>query len=123
MSHITTVGYGRKLIGAGVTGLRTGHREFDPAKANALVSRSAQESWPFALAGACLGIAPACILARRSRAANSVVFGALGGVLGFLAGFSWKTRELSSTLAHSAVLEVGRVKDEHWLEKNPIDYA
>lgn len=123
MSHVTAVEYGRKLIGAGVTGLRTGHKEFDPEKANALVSRSAQESFQLAIAGACLGIAPACVLARRSRSANALLFGVLGGVLGFVAGFSWKTRELSAKLTHSALQEIGRVKDEHWLEKNPIDYA
>src|SRR5581483_12390339 len=44
MSHTTTVEYGRKLINAGVTGLRNGHRDFDAERANALLVRSAEES-------------------------------------------------------------------------------
>jgi hypothetical protein len=123
MGHTSTVEYGRKLIHAGVTGLRTGHTEFSPEKAHALVTRSAGESARMAMAGACLGVVPACLLARRSRATNTMVFGVIGGVLGFVAGFSWKTRSLSSTLADSAIKEVRRAKDEHWLERNPIDYA
>jgi hypothetical protein len=48
---------------------------------------------------------------------------AFGGALGFCASFSWKTLKLASSLAHSAIHEVHRVQDEHWLETNPIDYA
>lgn len=123
MSHTNTAEYGRKLINAGVCGLRTGHTEFDPEKAHALVTKSAGESARLAIAGACLGVVPGCLLARRSRATNAALFGALGSVLGFVAAFSWKTRSLSSTLAHSAIKEVRKAKDEHWLERNPIDYA
>jgi DNA-binding transcriptional LysR family regulator len=122
MSH-NTIEYGRKLINAGVAGIQAGHQGFDPDKANALVSRSAQESLQLALAGACIGALPVWLLTRRSRTTNSLLFAVVGSLLGFTAGFSWKTRELSSTLAHSAMHEMGRVKDEHWLEKNPIDYA
>jgi DNA-binding transcriptional LysR family regulator len=123
MSHTNSIEYGRKLIHAGVTGIRTGHSEFDAHKAHALVTRSAEESLRLALAGACLGVVPGCLLARRSRAGSAALFGVLGSVLGFVTAFSWKTRSLSSTLAHSAFKEVRRTKDEHWLENNPIDYA
>ena len=123
MSHTNNVKYGRKLINAGVAGLRHGHTEFDPGKAHDLLTRSASESARIALAGACLGVVPGCLLARRSRATNAMLFGVVGSVLGFVAAFSWKTRSLSSSLAHSAFKEVGRAKDEHWLERNPIDYA
>lgn len=123
MGHTNNIEYGRKLINAGVTGLRNGHTEFDPEKAHALVTRSAAESAQLALAGACLGVVPGCLLARRSRSANALLFGVVGSVLGFAAAFSWKTRSLSSSLAHSAMKEVHRAKDEHWLERNPIDYA
>src|SRR4051794_25922917 len=120
MNHTNSIEYGRKLIHAGVTGIRTGHSEFDPHKAHALVTRSAEESLRLALAGACLGVVPGCLLARRSRAGNAALFGVLGSVLGFVTAFSWKTRSLSSTLAHCAFKEVRRTKDEHWLENNPI---
>src|ERR1700722_7783308 len=112
--------YGRKLVKVGISGIRSGYQEFDPALASALVASSAEESLKLALTGACLGIVPAVLLARRSRTANSVVFGALGSVLGFVAGFSWKTRPLTSKLAHSALHEVRRGKDEHCSQTNSI---
>lgn len=123
MSHTTTVEYGRKLIHAGVTGIREEHTRFDPEKAHALITHSAGEALEVALAGACLCVLPACVFARRSRAANALLFGALGSIAGFVAGFTWKTRDLSSALAHGALHEMGRVKDERWLENNPVDYA
>jgi|SRR5580698_9429663 hypothetical protein len=127
MSQVTSSpehsSYGRKLVHAGISGIRSGYREFDPALASALVANSAEQSLKLAFTGACLGILPAVVLARRSRTASSILFGTLGSVLGFAVGFSWKTRPLTSKLAHSALHEVRRAKDEHWLETNPIDYA
>ena len=119
----TRLAYGRKLVNAGISGIRTGRENFDPQRASALVSNSAEESLKLALVGACLGILPACLMRRRSRLSSALVLGVAGSALGFCAGFSWKTRKLTSTLARSAVREVRRVKDEHWLDKNPIDYA
>ncbi len=119
----TRLAYGRRLVKAGISGIRTGRENFDPQRASALVSNSAGESLKLAVAGACLGILPAFLIRRRSRLASALVLGAAGSAIGFCAGFSWKTRKLTSTLAHSAVREVRRVKDEHWLDKNPIDYA
>jgi hypothetical protein len=115
--------YGRKLVNAGISGVRAGHKEFDPEKASTLVTSSAEEAVKIALAGVCLGVVLAALLARRSRATNAIVFGVAGGLLGFLASFSWKTRSLTSTLAHSAFHEVRKAQDEHWLEGHPIDYA
>jgi len=120
----TKLAYGRRLVNAGISGIRTGRENFDPQRASALVSNSAEESLKLAVVGACLGILPACLMRRRSsRLSSALVLGAAGSALGFCAGFSWKTRKLTSTLARSAVREVRRVKDEHWLETNPIDYA
>lgn len=122
-STTKTLGYGRKLINAGISGVRAGRQNLDPEVASKLVTISAEESLKMAFLGACLGIVPALTLRRRSRLVDSFMFGALGGVVGFCAAFSWKTRTLTSSLAHGAIHEVQRVKDEHWLEVNPIDYA
>ncbi len=119
----TRLAYGRKLMSAGISGVRSGHQSFDPQRASALINSSAEESLKLAAVGACLGMLPAIMMRRRSRGKSAVVFGAFGGALGFCAGFSWKTRKLSSSLAHSAIHEMQRVKDERWLETNPIDYA
>ena len=126
MSHTKTSGtfaYGRKLVDASISGIRHGQKELDPRKTSELLTTSAEESFKLAMAGACLGVVPAVLLTRRSRATNAMVFGVIGSVLGFVASFSWKTRGLTASLAHSAAHEVRRVQDEHWLEVNPIDYA
>jgi hypothetical protein len=125
MNHnaATRLAYGRRLVDAGISGIRTGRENFDPQRASALVSTSVEESLKLAVVGACLGILPACLMRRRSRLSSALALGVAGSALGFCAGFSWKTRKLTSSLAHSAMREVRRVKDEHWLETNPIDYA
>jgi hypothetical protein len=115
--------YGRKLVNAGVSGVRTGYRKFDPQQTSALIASSVDKSLKLAALGVCLGMLPALILRRNARGKNAVVFGALGGALGFCAGFSWRTRKLTSSLAHSAIHEVHLAQDQHWLETNPIDYA
>jgi hypothetical protein len=123
LSTTTRLAYGPKLVSAGISGVRTGHQSFDPQLASALINSSAEESLKSAAIGACLGMLPAIMIRRHSRGKSAVVLGALGGALGFCAAFSWKTRKLTSSLAHSAIHEVHRVQDEHWLETNPIDYA
>jgi hypothetical protein len=119
----TTVAYGRRLMRGAITGVRSGHKNFDPKRASSLVSRSAGESLKLAAIGACIGFLPAWLVRRRARMSTAIALGALGSALGFCVGFSWKTRGLTSTLAHSALREVRRVNEERWLEKNPIDYA
>lgn len=120
----TRLAYGRRLVNAGISGIRTGREDFNRQRASALVSDSAEESLKLAAIGACVGVLPVLLMRRRRpRLASALVLGVAGSALGFCAGFSWKTRKLTSTLAHSAAREVRRVKDEHWLDKNPIDYA
>ena len=57
-------------------------------------------------------------LRRRSQGTNAFLFSITGGMVGFLAGFSWKTRTLTQTLADSAMHEVRQAKDEHWLNES-----
>jgi hypothetical protein len=51
------------------------------------------------------------------------VFGLLGGAVGFGAGVVWKSRRLVASAANSALRNIGKVRDEHWLTKHPINYA
>jgi hypothetical protein len=76
-----------------------------------------------AAVGAALGVLPALLVRRRPRVSSVIALGALCSAAGFCLGFSWKTRKVTSSLAHSTMREVRRAKDEHWLELNPIDYA
>jgi len=114
--------YGRRLFDAGIAGARAGRDQFDPETTSELLTESAQASLKLAAFGACLGLLPALLL-RRRRVSAAAAFGALGSALGFCAAFSWKTRKLTSAVGHSALREVRRVQDEHWLEGHPIDYA
>jgi len=116
--------YGRKLVRAGVAGVRQGHDSvLHGQPVSTLVANSARHSLKMAAAGACLGLLRYCMVRRRENLSRSVAVGALGSALGFAAGFSWKTRKLASSVAHSAADELRKARDEHWLECNPIDYA
>src|SRR5690242_2346372 len=93
------VRYGRKLVSAGITGLRTGQ---DSARGERPLSEiaveAAQGSLALAAVGACAGLLSSCLLHRRKRFSNAVVLGSVGTALGFFAGFSWKTREVTSSV-------------------------
>jgi hypothetical protein len=44
-------------------------------------------------------------------------------VIGLIVGLAWKTRELTASMGRSALKEMGTVRDQHWLQNHPIDYA
>ncbi|MGA7512914.1 MAG: hypothetical protein WBW46_08460 [Candidatus Sulfotelmatobacter sp.] len=52
-----------------------------------------------------------------------LAFGVLGGAVGFGAGIIWENRRLVASATGGALQNIGKVRDQHWLEKNPIDYA
>lgn len=122
-STASKVAYGRKLVSAGISGIRIGQSTLDGQAVSSLMSDSVRDSLKLAVVGGCLGLLPACLAGKRPRLASALVFGALGSALGFVAGFTWKTRKVTSSLAHSAARELHKASDEHWLEMNPIDYA
>ncbi|HEX8895778.1 MAG TPA: hypothetical protein VF783_20810, partial [Terriglobales bacterium] len=72
---------------------------------------------------ACVGLLRSQFVEKRDRPAKVLALGALGSVLGFCVGFGWKTRKVTTSVAHSTARELRRVRDERWLELNPIDYA
>jgi hypothetical protein len=117
------IAYGRKLVNAGISGIRKGPTTLDGESVSALVADSARDSLKLAVAGACVGLLPSCLTGRRPRWSSALALGALGSAVGFSVGFAWKTRKVASSLAHSAAKELHRVGDEHWLEMNPIDFA
>jgi hypothetical protein len=116
--------YGRKLFSAGITGIRTGQ---DSARGERRLSKvaadAAQGSLAMAAVGACAGLLSSCLSQRGKRFSNAVILGGVGSALGFFAGFSWKTRTVTSSVAHSTARELRKARDERWLELHPIDYA
>lgn len=119
-----TARYGRKLVKAGITGIRSG-QDFARGEQSlfALAAQAARGSLVLAAVGACIGLLRSQLTDRRSRPANAIALGILGSAIGFAAGFSWKTRKVTSSVAHSTARELRKARDEHWLERNPIDYA
>lgn len=118
------VGYGRKLLNAGIAGIRSGQ---DSARGeqplSTIATEAAQGSLTLAAMGACVGLVSSCLLHRRNSLSKAVVLGSVGSALGFFAGFSWKTRSVTSSMAQAAARELRKARDERWLELNPIDYA
>ena len=120
----SSVKYGRKLVNAGITGIRNGQ---DLARGEQSLSKiaaeAARDSLALAAIGACIGLLRSQFAEKRDRPAKALALGAIGSVLGFCVGFGWKTRKVTSSVAHSTARELRRARDEHWLELNPIDYA
>jgi len=111
-------------MNAGITGIRSGQ---DFARGEQSLSKiaadAARDSLGLALIGACVGLLQSQFADRRNRPVKAFALGALGSVLGFCVGFGWKTRKVTSSVAHSTARELRRARDEHWLDLNPIDYA
>jgi hypothetical protein len=116
--------YGRALVKSGVTGLshgREAHLQGQPL--SEALAQSARASLGLATLGACAGLLRYYLPARRGRVARTVACGIVGSAIGFVAGFAWKTRDLTESMAHSALKQINVVRDEHWLDRHPIDYA
>ena len=118
--------YGRKVLGSGLEGARSGREAFlNGRPLNNFLSESVREALKPAAVGACIGFlsrypGPG----RRHRSiGKGLGIGWLFGVIGFGAGFAWASRSLTAKMAGEARRNVGRVRDERWLEEHPIDYA
>ena len=123
-SMTNRVAYGRRLANAGLTGIRTGQHTASPDQSfSALLVESLRDSLMLAAVGACVGLLRPYVTRRRNRFPRALAGGAVGSALGLCAGFAWKTRATTSGIVHSARKEMGRVRDERWLEMNPITYA
>jgi hypothetical protein len=127
MSHshsASTVKYGQKLVNAGITGIRNGQNSARGEQSlSKLAADAARNSLALAAIGACIGLLRSQFAENRDRPSKVVALGAIGSVIGFCVGFSWKTRSVTLSVAHSTAREFRRARDEHWLELNPIDYA
>jgi len=72
--------------------------------------------------GACAGLLAGYLENHRSST-KTLACGLLGGAIGFGAGVVWENRKLTASVAAGAWKSVNKTRDEHWFEKNPIDYA
>lgn len=118
------VDYGRKIFNSGLEGARSGREAYLCGRPFIPFLR---ESFCKALKPAGLGACVAVLASYRKnehRSIGSVLApGVLGGLIGLASGLAWQTRILAASSAGGAVEKIAKVRDAHWLEKNPIDYA
>jgi hypothetical protein len=116
--------YGRKLVDSGIEGVRSGQEAFlNGEPLTPFLSESVRSALRPAVLGACIGVLASYPGYRQKSIARTLAFGLLGGVIGLGAGLAWESRRFAVSVAGSALRNIGRVRDEHWLAKHPIDYA
>jgi hypothetical protein len=116
--------YSRRLYHAALDGARSGQQEFLHGTALAQrLDESTRHAWIPAAIGACVGLFSVCPGKPKKTAGRALALGLVGGLVGFSAALAWENRRLATNVASSAWKKIGRVRDERWLERNPIDYA
>jgi hypothetical protein len=116
--------YGRKLLHSGLDGARCGREEFLQGEPlNVFVNKSARHAMMAAAIGAGIGLLGGLAAKRNSSAGRALAGVVLGGAFGFGAGVAWECRHLGTSIVTRALKDIGKVRDERWLEKHPIDYA
>lgn len=120
----SSVDYGQKLVDSAIEGAREGEDEFLKEEPLApYLSESARHALGPAMVGAFLGAFGGSLGNGRRSTRSVVAYSLLGGALGFGAGLIWENRQFGASVASSAWKKINQTRDEHWFEKNPIDYA
>lgn len=118
------VGYGEELVrSAVVSGRSARDKALAPEPAGLVLARLARTSLPCAAMGASIGVLALYSRSQRRSARSAVAYGLLGGLIGFAANMALSTRQVTEETVQGAMRGVRTVRDAHWLEKNPIDYA
>ena len=116
--------YGRKLLDSGIEGARSGQDEYlNGEPLTPFLSESARSALLSAALGACIGVIGSYAGCRQKSIIKSLAYGLIGGAIGFGAGLAWENRDFTASVAGGAMRNIGKVRDEHWLSKHPIDYA
>ncbi len=120
----SNVDYGRRLVDSGIEGARSGQEEFfDGKPVTPFLEEAVKGALVPAAIGATLGLVISYPLCRQKSKSAIFAFGLLGCAIGLGAGLAWESRELSASVAGNAMKKMGRVRDDQWLSKHPIDYA
>jgi hypothetical protein len=117
------VKYGRNVLHAGLEGSRSGREAFLNGKPlTPYLNKSVCKALIPAAIGTCIGVLGG--VTQRKRSVGRVVAAAsLGGAIGFAVGIAWQSRGLTQSAVRGAAQQIGRVRDEHWFERNPNAYA
>jgi len=118
------VGYGRELAGSGLQGASHGRAAFlNGGPISPFLADANQHALKLAALGACVGVLGGYLARKRQPAVRTIACGALGGAVGFAAGFAWSSHTLAESVARGALTNVAATRDQHWLKRHPIDYA
>jgi len=118
------VEFGRKVLTSGLAGARSGQESFLHGRSlTPFLSDAMQHALAPAFVGACVGVLGSYSGGRRRPLNKVLAFGVLGWVVGLGVGIIWESRGLTASVASDALRNIDRVRDEHWLERHPIDYA
>ena len=116
--------YARRVLSSALEGARCGREAFLKGRSLApFLSEEVRNALKPAAVGVCIGVLGSRPGDRRSPINRALVFGFVGGAIGFAAGIAWRTRGLTECVASNAFRNIGKLRDEHWLERHPIDYA
>lgn len=116
--------YSRKVLSSGLEGARSGREAYLHGRSlTPFLSESVRHAWKPALVGACIGALGSYPGKRHRSISRLLTYALVGGAIGFGAGVAWKSRRLTTSVASEAFRNMGKVRDEHWLETHPIDYA
>jgi len=116
--------YSRDVFHSGIEGARSGREAFlNGESITPFLSETARKALKPAALGACIGVVGSYPGSRQKPTIITLAYGLLGGAIGFFAGLVWESRHLTASAAGGALKSMGRVRDEHWLTKHPIDYA
>jgi hypothetical protein len=117
------VEYGRKVLHSGLAGARSGRETFlNGRPLTPFLSEAVRNASVPAAVGAFVGVLASQPRDQRS-ACKAVAFGFLGWTIGLGLGIAWQSRGLTACVSNGALRSIGRARDEHWLQRHPIDYA
>jgi hypothetical protein len=118
------IDYGAKLFNSGLEGARSGREAFLHGKPlTPFLNQSTRNALSAAAVRACIGLLGSYLGNRHKSASRAFAFSICGGAIGFGAGVAWGNRRLGESVVSGAWKNIGRARDERWLERNPIDYA
>ncbi len=114
-----TFRYGRELVHAGIEGIRAGDR-LTSRTSHVRVTRSAGQS----LLAAAVASSVALFAYKLKKKQNHRITPVLAcGAVAFCADFLWRTGGTTPKIIECAEREIEKVRDQHWLNAHPIDYA
>lgn len=116
--------YGRKVLNSGLEGARSGREAFLNGRSlTPFLSKSVCSAWKPTVIGACIGVVGGSLGNRHKSTSRTLACGLFGGAIGLTTALAWGSRRLTASVACGALRNIDKVRDEHWLERHPIDYA